>query len=425
MLEEALIYFKSRPGYETLFSLFKKKMESLGRVGGSVPVTALTGDEQREVAAFFGMTAEELKQKRNVTLLSFEKKLQQTRFEGITLSALLEGYYGKAIISIKEAKQQKLLEQETQWQHWKALYPRLDFWFNRVLARAPDSYWIYRLQDEGRLNTWLPKLEKAVTMFPDEPTRLPVFSQKVTGDPHAFDPGNELGRLLIHVLQTNLDVSPSRSSNTEDMNDVLSAHSLVRDDIANFVTVANITASTSNGISPLWAAACEQHTVLNMPLREVNNVTSARPAHGSYVWIVENSGVCASLLDEVPEAPLVCTHGQFKLTALRLLDLLVATGTQLIYGGDCDPEGLLMAERLFQRYPGQVSFWKMDEASYRHSLSGVQVSDERLKKLDALHHPMLSQVASTMSDLRVAGYQEAVLPELILELKEYMGSAFE
>ncbi|TCI75900.1 DUF2399 domain-containing protein [Exiguobacterium sp. SH0S1] len=81
------------------------------------------------------------------------------------------------------------------------------------------------------------------------------------------------------------------------------------------------------------AGAAATHSVLNVPMRELLNVDRIYQSHGKTVWIVENSGVFSSLLDDVPNAPLVCTHGPFKLAAYRLLDALVASGCQLKYAG--------------------------------------------------------------------------------------------
>jgi uncharacterized protein (TIGR02679 family) len=115
--------------------------------------------------------------------------------------------------------------------------------------------------------------------------------------------------------------------------------------------------------------AYRQQVTLNLPLREVVRIDKAY-TNGKVVYVVENSGVYSALLDLcrdfceeqglkdiIPNPPLVCTHGQFKLASLLLLDKLAASGTQIYYSGHFDPEGLSMAERLLLRYPGQAKAW--------------------------------------------------------------------
>ncbi|UOQ92463.1 DUF2399 domain-containing protein [Halobacillus shinanisalinarum] len=92
----------------------------------------------------------------------------------------------------------------------------------------------------------------------------------------------------------------------------------------------------------------------------------------------------SSLLDQVPNAPLICTHGQFKLAALQLLDQLVRNGCTIYYSSDLDPEGLRMANRLYNRYPNSVHYWRMDVTAYEKSLSEVHLNGERLNKLASI-----------------------------------------
>lgn len=98
------------------------------------------------------------------------------------------------------------------------------------------------------------------------------------------------------------------------------------------------------------------------------------PAKGNKVWIVENSSVCSTIVDEVPGAPVICTHGQFRVASWVLLDFLVEAGCHFYYSGDLDPEGISMAHRLKDRYQNQATFWRMGLDSYIKSLSDEDIS---------------------------------------------------
>ncbi|AXF55623.1 DUF2399 domain-containing protein [Salicibibacter kimchii] len=289
-----------------------------------------------------------------------------------------------------------------------------------VRERHPDTYWIYRLLESEQLTAMMPVLHEAVRALPDQPLRLPVFSQQISGDPHAFDLHHDLGKLFIHLLQVKRSGQGVATGGSEDITALLESFYILRDDITNDVTVANLLAENEVGsVHPLWQAAARHHAVLNMPLRELQHVSAVRPARSNCVWVVENSGVYSSLLDAVPDAPLICTHGQFKLAALRLMDMLVEADVYLYYAGDIDTEGVAMANRLLERYPRHVHLWRMDVTSYRQSLSANTLEEERLAKLANVGNDALQPVAAEMKKTKKAGYQEGLLSMLVDDLKKH------
>ncbi|MDC3414687.1 TIGR02679 family protein [Aquibacillus sp. 3ASR75-11] len=422
MLKEALAYFGDDSGYHRLFSLFKKKYESLGRIGGTVKVADFKDKELSAVARFFGVSSDELRDKGKVSLEQFEQQLQRTRFEGIGLKELLEAYFKKPFISNKEAKEQKNKKLFMLLDRLKEDHPFLSFWFAHLQQKTADTYWIYRLidDDEQMFIHAVKQLHAGICGLKDNYERLPIYSQRIAGNPHAFDRNTTLGKLLIHVLAVDrnrtLGVQVTVPTDSEAINDLLLEFKLLRDDITNFVTCVNIIGETSNGIHPMWAAASKSSSVLNMPLRELIPLERAYPARGKCVWIVENSGVYSSILDQVPNAPLICTHGQFKLAALWLMDRLVKSGCMLHYAGDFDPEGLGMATRLLGRYPEHVKLWRMDITSYRKAVTDVFINEERLNKLSSIDTSELVAVREEMKKSGRAGYQESLVTDMVTDL---------
>lgn len=170
-----------------------------------------------------------------------------------------------------------------------------------------------------------------------------MFGQRILGNPHTFDRTTDLGRMWIHVLYIKRGQGGTPPSDTERVNELLLEFKLLRDDITNFVTCVNLVAEQDDTRHTMWQGAMETYSVLNVPMRELLRLNQVRPSRGDTVWIVKNSGVFSSLLDDVSDAPLVCTHGLFKLAAYRLLDMLVASGCQLKYTRDFNSEGLQMA----------------------------------------------------------------------------------
>ncbi len=396
--KEAAAFFRSEPGFRRLFIEMKHKYESLGRVGGAVSLEAFTDEEREAVAAFFG------KDVSRVSLIAFEKQLGQTRFAGVGLVELLEQYFGAPLVSNKERRQAEEEERDrffarlTEEHHWvESVRPQ------RFVQTAYET-------DRRSLEEAIRLVSAALGRLPlPSYMRLPLFAQQVAGDPHAFDLSTLPGRLLLSALQATVPGDWDMAS-VESVNELLQSVGLLREDILNFVTCANILAETKDGPHPVFSAAWEANTALNMPLRDVLSLVRARPAHGGTVYIVENAGVFSTLLDT--RAPLVSTNGQMNLATMKLLDLLASSGAKLYYSGDFDPEGLAMAERLLERYGQAVTLWRFSLDDYAAANPVVELTPERLAKLASVTSEPLRPVKEAIGRKKKAGYQEAIIGRL-------------
>ena len=397
-VKEAAAFFRSEPGFKRLFVEMKRKYESLGRVGGAVSLQSFSKEERESIAAFFG------KDVSRVFLSDFEKQLGQTRFAGVGLVELLEHYFGVPLMSNKERRQAEAEERE----RFFARLAEEHHWFAAVRGQrfVQTAYETDRngLEEAARL------VGAALCRLPlSSYMRLPLFAQQVASDPHAFDLSTLPGRLLLSALQA---TTPGQwdVTSVESVNELLQSVGLLREDILNFVTCANILAETEGGPHPVFSAASETNTALNMPLRDVLSLVSVRPARGGTVYIVENAGVFSTLLDT--RAPLVSTNGQMNLATMKLLDLLAASGAKLYYSGDFDPEGLAMAERLLERYGQSVTLWRFSLDDYAAANPVVDLPSERLAKLASVTSAPLQPLKEEMKRKKKAGYQEAIIGRL-------------
>lgn len=426
MIQKALAYFKEEKGYDRLFSLFKKKYESLGRIGGTVKLQTFEEEELTNIARFLGVTGTELRQKNVLSLEQFEKQLQRTKFEGIYLKELLESYFGEALISRKQQKMAKEQERNQFLEQLAQEYEKLCEWLHYLQWKSPDTYWIHRLIDrsEDDFRFTVHYLYKGFTNLPSHVERLPMFSQRVTNNPHAFDLSELLGKLWLHLLayhraKGNAVAVPNES---EGINELLLSYNLLRDDITNDVTCVNLLAEAEKEIHPLWKTAAKMNYVMNVPLRELVKLDKIYSKNEqNIVWVVENSGVYSSILDQVPDVPLICTHGQFNYASLLLIDLLVKSDCTIYYAGDLDPEGIKIADRVYQRHPDHVLLWKMDSDAYFQSIADtVVLNEQRLHKLDSCKTPFFAPVIAAMKERKSASYQEALVGAMVEELREWM-----
>lgn len=250
--------------------------------------------------------------------------------------------------------------------------------------------------------------------------RLSLFAQRTSGNPHFFDSNQITGRLLSYCMYVDQQLKGHPISRlpktTEELNELLSRYGLMRDDLWSFVTCRGLLASWEKGIHPVWQAAVDTDTVLNVPIKELLKLNRIWPHKGKKVWIIENSSVCSTLMDEVPNAPIICTHGQFRVASWILLDKLVESECQLYYSGDLDPEGISIAQRLKDHYDNRVTIWRMNVDSYEISISDEDISS-RLSKLELINSVDLVDVVKVLKESKKAGYQEGIVNLLVQDIK--------
>lgn len=423
-MESPIDELRNEPGIVKLFTAFKEKYRSLGRVNGTVTLTGFSDDELEAVAGLMGETRDRLRTKNRLQLRAFEKGLEGTVFAGIPLLTLVEDVLEESLVTKKEMAEQELADEKAFFLKLREEFPQVDWWWARIAAKPVDTRWIWSLyrQDKSDLMNAFKQVGRAYLVLPKpgEFIRIPLFAQQITGNPHSFDSLQTAGRLLVHCLyadQVRQGVTeglPPRGS--EALNELFSEYGLLRDDLWSFVTCQGLLAGTNQGIHPVWKAAVETHTVMNVPFKELVKLTEARPAHGRSIWIVENSGVYSTLSDMRPGAPLICTHGQFRTSSWLLLDLLAASGSTLYYSGDMDPEGLVMAQRLKKRYQEQLVFWRLDKDAYAATMSDEDISS-RLTQLDLVKDAGLAETAAAMRVYKKAGYQEGLVEQLAADIK--------
>ncbi|PLR79071.1 TIGR02679 family protein [Bacillus sp. V3-13] len=424
LMDKRLELLRKEPGFHKLFVLFREKYRSVGRIGGSVKIADFSELEVESIAGFLAQSPDHLRAKGTVSLKAFEEHLEKTNLEGLSLKELLELYFHKPLISKAEEKSRLADQERDYYDRMINEHPHLEWWFQKILQKQPDTRFIQALyrQDKEELSQLFHTVARAYSLLPDEGQfeRLPLFSQRVTGNPHAFDRNKPVGKLLLHLLASNQMEEAGQKAfqwtQTEQINELLLNYGLLRDDLWSFVTCRGFTAHQNGQEHPVWKVAAEWGTVMNVPIRELVGLERIMPSIGKTVWVLENSGVCSAIMDEVADQPIACTHGQFKAASWIFFDRLVESGCTIHYAGDIDPEGLLMAQRLKNRYPENVKIWRMDPDSYEMAISEERVED-RTNQLKSIEDPELKKTADLMIENGCAAYQEGLIEQLIADIQ--------
>ncbi|GAB6549313.1 TIGR02679 domain-containing protein [Bacillus cereus] len=424
-MNDAIRVFKEEVGFLKLFYLFKEKYRSLGRVGGSVSLQTFSESELDSISGFLGQPSEKLRLKGAVSLLTFEKELSNTGFSDYTLVQLLEAVLEESICTKKQEADVEKASEKSFFEALESKIPCDSVWLQHIQGKSPDTRWIWSLyrQNKEELHEKMVIVSQAFASLPEknELERLPFFSQRVTGNPHYFEQHELGGKLLLHRMYVDQLIIGNAEAimpkSAEDLNGVLSEYGIIRDDLWNFVTCQGLIAATQYDVHPVWQAAVQTKTVMNVPMKELAKVNRIWPNVGMNVWVVENSSVCSTIMDAVPNAAIVCTHGQLRTASWRLLDFLVQSNCTLHYSGDLDPEGILIADKLMKRYKEKVVLWRMNKEAYEMSVSDEDISGS-LSKLDGVTSSEWGELTSAMREVKKAGYQEAIVSLLIQDITE-------
>ncbi len=251
---------------------------------------------------------------------------------------------------------------------------------------------------------------------------LAVFAAGITGNPHAFDQKERNGQYLTLLIRWNLGWSlgteTDRCDKEDDRGKIFPAFRRQReylaagilcDDISNYAMLCGVRACKRDGTfhegMEGFAAAGD---MVHVPLAVIAGWKRLECVENR-IYIVENPSVYAMLCGKWGnQRSFMCMNGQPRLSALMILDLLSETDTEIWYGGDFDPEGLLIAQKICQYYRGSVVFWHMSPEDYAGAKSGEEISERRIRMLDGITEPRLIPAAKRMRIEKKAGYQENI-----------------
>ncbi len=423
-----LTYFKENKGFDRAFRLMRKKWESLGRTAGTVKLAGCSEAERRAIESLLGRFCPGADI--SFSLAEFEAALGETRFQGISLKELLELYFDMPLISNKEKQAVKKEQQQAFFRRCRegfAAKSRKDNGYGLAAewircAAEEKQYGYYVIAAEWEKD---PESAARLIQFVGEglcrteglakdggSVLLAVLAAQVTGNPHFFDRGSTGGLLLTQALCCSANKGfPADAGGYA----ALYADNGIRlDEISSTAAAFGIHLEKEDGaLHPAYEGFIREKEPFVIMQANLEKVSRAY-GDGACVFVVENemvfSYLCAQARQHGAAAALACTSGQPRKAAYALLDLLAKSGMQIRYAGDMDPDGLRIADRLWERYGGQLKLWHMEPKDYQMAVSDEKIDQRGMAKLDKLRHPVLKETAKSIAKARRAAYQEQLLP---------------
>lgn len=417
MMNEEFCQYLSDNEFSEFMQLWKKQYEKYGTCKGSIDL--VLDDSNRECISglmgkdYYGVDCV------HITFRQLQKEILNTKYENCDFNEVLKMYFNEDVFTNEYRQEQEQLRIQNIFKHFFKQEGKSQQWIYNTYTNR-DSVYIRIVQaskenEQKCINTVcvVMKALNHLPMWENKKENISIFASYHTKNPHAFDKNTFAYYLMMHGIVYFLKVDFPKTN--LEQNEILYRAGLYQDGISNYCSVARLQAFNENNQPHLgWAGFYDSYEALNVNMDNLLHIHFITCCDRAY--IVENPSVFQALLkkikkEKIKKIGLVCTNGQLNYSAYLLLDILVNSNIEIYYSGDMDPEGLLIADKIKQRYPS-IKLWCYDVSQYEISKSKEQATDQRMHMLDALKDETLIRIGKCISENKNrVGYQENMIEE--------------
>lgn len=417
MMNEEFCQYLSDNEFSEFMQLWKKQYEKYGTCKGSIDL--VLDDSNRECISglmgkdYYGVDCV------HITFRQLQKAILNTKYENCDFNEVLKMYFNQDVFTNEYRQEQEQLRVQNIFKHFFKQEGKSQQWIYNTYTNR-DSVYIRIVQaskenEQKCINTVcvVMKALNHLPMWENKKENISIFASYHTKNPHAFDKNTFAYYLMMHGIVYFLKVDFPKTN--LEQNEILYRAGLYQDGISNYCSVARLQAFNENNQPHLgWAGFYDSYEALNVNMDNLLHIHFITCCDRAYS--VENPSVFQALLkkikkEKIKKIGLVCTNGQLNYSAYLLLDILVNSNIEIYYSGDMDPEGLLIADKIKQRYPS-IKLWCYDVSQYEISKSKEQATDQRMHMLDALKDETLIRIGKCISENKNrVGYQENMIEE--------------
>ncbi|HSK75259.1 MAG TPA: TIGR02679 family protein [Thermoanaerobaculia bacterium] len=409
--EGELLDYLGRRELARLWPEVRVRMESLGEARGTVRLASVRDDERRAVADLLGLAKLPSGDVR-IRLDRLDQALRASRF-GVDLRT--------AMILLGGPLRDRTGEREEERLRWRELWA--DALAHPAVAARPGLRpWLAGLQASGLLRRLAAAgeerrlLEQALAVLaalapPREDVRLSVLASEALETSHALDAGRPVPSLVLRALALLADRPPPRSA--RERRELWEAAGVVTDDLSCDLLVLGLVPAGRGLVAEGLRAFAAAGEPVRLTLRQIAAGSLVFPP-GLRVRVCENPVVVAAAADRwgPASAPLICLGGFPNHAGRRLLAHLARHGAEILYHGDFDWAGLMIANSLRETVPFEP--WRFKVNDYRAALAHRFDRPElRDRPVPAPWDPELDRA---MAEAGVAVEEETVLGDLIEDL---------
>lgn len=249
--------------------------------------------------------------------------------------------------------------------------------------------------------------------LPQPVVSLAEFATRVTGDSHALDAGAPLATLCLLAIARQHGSRPPRSA--EARRKLWDIVGVVVDELSAPVLVLNLRADPATLVGSLLNPMADAGEPCHLTVRQLRRIEANAfvSFDGAKIYVCENVSVVAAAAQRLGRrcAPLICTAGQPASSVQLLLQKLREAGCRLLYHGDFDAAGIVIANMLMNRFGAEP--WRMSIGDF---VAAAASPGPKLKC-----HPVAAiwadELAEKMFGFGHAALEESVLDSLMADLR--------
>lgn len=136
------------------------------------------------------------------------------------------------------------------------------------------------------------------------------------------------------------------------------------------------------------------------------------------VFVFENPSILTEILSKKMDISVIISGGFPNTSVYLLIDKLIESGNKVYYNGDFDPEGLLIAQKLKEKYQDKLELFCYSSKDYDSCISNKGISSSRLKKLSNVDRKELLEIKELLLNTKQSAYQEKNKERIIRCIEE-------
>lgn len=404
------LYFKDRKGFDRLFKLLKQKYISLNRYSGTVTLKNITQEESRDLSNFFGKTIL-VGTTFKISFAQIEKKLKETKYASFTWEELFKNYFNENIVTKKEYKETFKHEENIFYDKIiKQMPEELRDWFKNIIQNKNNIYQIllrkYK-KDKQKFENELLNLLKIIDKTKEKkPTSL-ILLASLSSNPHFLDFGTSTSNLFFKLASNYYHTKEPKTTN--DKIKFLADLNIYIDTLSNFVIVYNLKSD-----SELINIFTKEKEPLNLNLSNLSHINKI-DTDIKKVFIFENPSMLPVFAKY--DIPIIISYGNPNYAFYKVVEKLIETNNEIYYNGDFDPEGLIIASNICEKFP-EIKLFCYKKEDYLKSKSQNKISKSRLKKLDNIKNVELITIKEILKKEKLSAYQEKNITNIETYIKK-------
>jgi uncharacterized protein (TIGR02679 family) len=413
MEQEFVNYVISKEYLHRFMELWKKQYIRLGKLGGSILLIDVSIKEKEALTSLLGIyfNTNDIK----ITYRTVSKELQKTKYRDIDFIKVLELYFKETIVTNKI---KRITKEELFFKDEEEIYNRIENtkakqWLLYCQKDNPITYKkiIHLFQQDQDLVVSVFKAINALPLWHQDIKSISIFANEITNNPHYFDKG-VANTLVFQSICYFLSYQKNNYTLVE-KNTIWAEAGLIREVDVNYCMVYNLHATNKEKEVHLGLQYfTNMQEAINLHVENMQGIE--RFYETEKIVVIENPSVFRYLVSKVKEKKItrygfICTNGELNYAGYLLLDIVYASAIPMLYCGDFDPEGILIADKLKRRYGNGLTLWHYQKEDYLFTEPTKGIPNYRLEKMKHCLSDETKTIKELLLEYKKAGYQEALI----------------